>query len=108
MLTWNQIHEIVARAARTEVRLIHLPSELIAAFDANWGAALLGDKTHSVMFDNSKIKRVVPDFAATIPFSRGAEEVMAWFDADPARRMVDQRLNQLMDTMIAAYESIRP
>lgn len=108
LLTWNQIHEIVARAARTEVRLIHLPSELIAAFDANWGAALLGDKTHSVMFDNSKIKRVVPDFAATIPFSRGAEEVMAWFDADPARRMVDQRLNQLMDTMIAAYESIRP
>jgi nucleoside-diphosphate-sugar epimerase len=108
LLTWDQIHEIVARAARTELRLVHLPSELIAAYDATWGAALLGDKTHSVIFDNSKIKRVVPDFAATIPYSRGAEEVMAWFDADPARQVVDERLNRLMDTMIAAYESIRP
>ena len=108
LLSWDQIHEIVARAARTELRAVHLPSELIAAYDATWGAALLGDKAHSVMFDNSKIKRIVPDFAATIPYSRGAEEVMAWFDADPARQVVDERLNRLMDTMIAAYESIRP
>ena len=108
LLTWNQIHEIVARAARTEARLVHVPSELIAAFDATWGASLLGDKTHSVVFDNSKIKRVVPDFAATIPFSHGAEEVMAWFDADPARRVVDERLDALMDRMIAAYRSIWP
>jgi nucleoside-diphosphate-sugar epimerase len=108
LLSWDQIHEIVARAARTELRAVHLPSELIAAYDATWGAALLGDKAHSVMFDNSKIKRIVPDFSATIPYSRGAEEVMAWFDADPARQVVDERLNRLMDTMIAAYESIRP
>jgi nucleoside-diphosphate-sugar epimerase len=108
LLSWDQIHEIVARAARTELRAVHLPSELIAAYDATWGAALLGDKAHSVMFDNSKIKRIVPDFAATIPYSRGAEEVMAWFDADPARQVVDERLNRLIDTMIAAYESIRP
>ena len=108
LLTWNQIHEIVARAARTEARLVHLPSELIAAFDATWGASLLGDKTHSVVFDNSKIKRIVPDFAATIPFSRGAEEVMAWYDADPARQVVDERLDALMDRMIAAYRSIWP
>jgi nucleoside-diphosphate-sugar epimerase len=108
LLSWDQIHEIVARAARTELRAVHLPSELIAAYDATWGAALLGDKAHSVMFDNSKIKRIVPDFSATIPYSRGAEEVMAWFDADPARQVVDERLNRLIDTMIAAYESIRP
>jgi nucleoside-diphosphate-sugar epimerase len=108
LLSWDQIYEIVARAARAELRMVHLPSELIAAYDTAWGAALLGDKTHSVMFDNSKIKRIVPDFAATIPYSRGAEEVMAWFDADPARHVVDERMNHLMDTMIAAYESIRP
>ena len=108
LLTWDQIYEIVARAARTELRMVHLPSELIAAYDATWGAALLGDKTHSVMFDNSKIKRIVPDFAATIPYSRGAEEVMAWFDADPARQVVDERMDRLMDRMIAAYESIWP
>ena len=50
------------------------------------GAGLVGDKAHSVIFDNSKLKRLVPDFAASIPFVRGAEEIMAWFDADPARQ----------------------
>jgi nucleoside-diphosphate-sugar epimerase len=108
LLTWDQIYEIVARAARTEFRPVHVTSELIAAYDATWGAALLGDKTHSVVFDNTKIKRVVPDFAATIPYSRGAEEVMAWYDADPARQVVDQRMNQLVDRLIAAHDSIRP
>lgn len=108
LLTWDQIYEIVARAARAEFRPVHVPSELVAAYDAAWGAALLGDKAHSVVFDNTKIKRVVPDFAATIPYSRGAEEVMAWYDADPARQVVDEPMNQLMSRLIAASESIRP
>jgi nucleoside-diphosphate-sugar epimerase len=108
LLTWNQIYEILARAAGVEARLVHIPSELIAAFDANWGAGLLGDKAHSMIFDNSKIKRVVPGFAASIPFSRGAEEVMAWYDADLARQVVDQKIDQLSDQIIAAYESIWP
>jgi hypothetical protein len=47
----------------------------------------------------------VPDFAATIPFARGAEEIMVWYDADPARQVVDNELNQKMDDIIAAYES---
>jgi nucleoside-diphosphate-sugar epimerase len=107
-LSWNQIHEIVARALGVEPRLVRLPSELIAAFDPAWGAALLGDKANSMIFDNSKIRRVVPDFAATIPYSRGVEEVVAWYDADPARQVVDERIDGLMDRMIAAYRSIWP
>jgi nucleoside-diphosphate-sugar epimerase len=108
LLTWNQIYEIMAKAAGVEARLVHVPSELIAAFDPNWGAGLLGDKAHSMIFDNSKIKRAVPDFVASIPFSRGAEEVLAWFDADPARQVVDQKMDELMDRIIASYESIWP
>jgi nucleoside-diphosphate-sugar epimerase len=108
LLTWNQIFEIVARAAGAEARLVHVPSEFIAAFDPNWGAGLLGDKSHSVIFDNTKIKRVVPDFAATIPYARGAEEVIAWYDADPARQKVDPAFDQLIDRIIAAYESAWP
>ena len=107
-LNWNQIHEILARAAGAEPRLVHIPSELINAYDPNWGAGLLGDKANSMVFDNSKIKRVVPDFVCKIPFSRGAEEVMAWFDADPSRQVVDQKMDALMDQLIAAYESIWP
>jgi nucleoside-diphosphate-sugar epimerase len=106
LLTWNQIYTIMAHAAGVEPRIVHVPSDLIAAFDPEVGAGLLGDKAHSVVFDNTKIKRLVPDFAATIPFSQGAEEIVAWFDADPARQVVDERVNHLIDKVIAAYEAI--
>ncbi len=108
VLTWNQIFEIVARAAGTQARLVHVPSEFIAAFDPEWGASLLGDKTHSMIFDNSKIKRLVPDYAATIPFARGAEEIMSWFDSNPSQQVVNEEMNGLMDRIIAAYESAWP
>jgi nucleoside-diphosphate-sugar epimerase len=109
LLTWDQIFTILARAAGVaEPRLVHVPSEVIAAFDSDWGAGLLGDKAHSVIFDNSKIKRLVPDFAATIPFSQGAEEIMVWFDAAPARRVADAEANDLLERIIAAHEAIRP
>ena len=98
----------MAQAAGTTADTVHVPSELIAAFDPAWGAGLLGDKTHSVIFDNAKIKRLVPDFAATIPFSQGAREMIAWYDADPARQVVDQTLDQLIDRIIASYRSAWP
>ena len=108
MLTWNQIYTVVARAAGVEPQIVHVPSDLIAAFDPEMGASLLGDKAHSVIFDNTKIKRLVPDFAATIPFSQGAREIVAWFDADPARQVVDRQANDLFDRIIAAYGAIQP
>lgn len=103
LLTWNQIYTIVGRAAGVKPKLVHVPSDVIARYDAEWGAGLLGDKAHSVIFDNSKIKRFVPDFAPAIPFSRGAEEIMAWYDADPARQTVDARLDGLMDALVAQW-----
>jgi nucleoside-diphosphate-sugar epimerase len=107
-LSWNQIHEILGRAAGAKPELVHVPSDLIAAYDANWGASLLGDKTHSMIFDNSKVRRLVPDFRAEIPFCRGAEEVLAWFDADPSRRVVDEKFDRLTDTLIAAQRAAFP
>jgi len=108
LLTWNQIFELVAQAAGVEANLIHIPSDFIARFSADWGASLLGDKAHSVIFDNSKIKRAVPDFVAAIPFSQGAREIMAWYDADPARQKVNAEIDQRMDDIIAAYETALP
>ncbi len=105
LLTWNQIYTILAHAAGVEPQIVHVPSDLIAAFDPEVGAGLLGDKAHSVIFDNSKIKRLVPDFAATIPFSHGAREIVTWFDADPARQVVDEHVDHLIDRIIAAYGS---
>lgn len=107
-LSWNQIHEILGRAAGAKPELVHAPSELIAAYDPNWGAGLLGDKTHSMVFDNSKIRRLVPDFRAEIPFCRGAEEILAWYDADASRRVVNEKFDQLTDTIIAAQRAAYP
>jgi nucleoside-diphosphate-sugar epimerase len=103
VVTWNQIVDIIADAAGVTAQIVHMPSERIAAFDAQWGAGLLGDKAHSMVFDNTKIKRLVPEYVATIPFHGGAAEIIAWYDSHPAAQQVDAVLDQLMDTMIAAY-----
>ena len=106
LLTWNQIFELTAQAAGTTANIVHIPSDTIAGYDADWGAELFGDKAHSMIFDNTKIKKIVPDFAATIPFSHGIKEIMNWHDADSARQIVDEKLNQLMDKIIADWESV--
>jgi len=103
VLTWNQIYTIVGHAAGVEPQIVHVPSDVIATFDAEVGAGLLGDKAHSVIFDNSKIKRLVPDFVATIPFSQGAREIVAWFDADPARQVVNAQVDGMIDRMISSF-----
>lgn len=108
LLTWNQIYEIVARAAAAPLNFIHIPSDFCAALAPELKGTLLGDKTHSMIFDNSKIKRVAPEFRAAIPFSRGAEEIMAWHDADPARQVVNGELDAAMDRIVAAYEAAWP
>ncbi|MCJ7551425.1 MAG: SDR family oxidoreductase [Anaerolineae bacterium] len=108
-LTWNQIFRIVGRAAGvSDIDIVHVPSEMIHAYDANWGDGLLGDKAYSVAFDNSKIKRLVPDYVATIPFVQGAAETMAWFDAEPARQAVDEDWNQLLETIVGRVRGAYP
>ena len=102
LLTWNQIHDLLAAAAGVEAKHCHVPSTTIASYDADWGDSLLGDKTHSMIFDNSKIKRVVPGFSAAIPYAQGARETLAWYDAEPARRQVDAATDALMDRLVQA------
>ncbi|MFC6021567.1 SDR family oxidoreductase [Plantactinospora solaniradicis] len=103
VLSWNQIAETLAAAAGVSARIVHVPSDAIAAADPNWGAALLGDKAHSMVFDNSKLRGLVPDYVATVPFARGAREMVDWHDADPARQRIDTRLDAVMDRLVEAY-----
>jgi nucleoside-diphosphate-sugar epimerase len=103
VLTWDQIYTILAEAAGAEPRLVHVPSDAIAAADPGIGAGLLGDKTHSVIFDNSKVRALVPHFTARVPFARGAREMVAWHDADPERRAVDEDVDRLFDALVEAY-----
>jgi len=103
-LTWNQLALLTAKAAGAGARIIHIPSEVIARFNADWGASLLGDKSHSMIFDNSKIKRFVPDYQTVIPFSAGIREVVQWYDADRSRQHIDAEHDQLIDTIIGHFE----
>jgi nucleoside-diphosphate-sugar epimerase len=104
LLSWNQIYTIVAQAAGAEPNLVHVPSELIAMVDPDWGASLLGDKAHSMIFDNTKIHKLVPQFNPIIPFKQGVEEIMAWYDQDPRRQVVDQHNDQVQDQLIQAMQ----
>ena len=107
-LTWNQIYQILGKAAGVEPQLVHVPSDLIAAYNKTIGDSLLGDKTHSAIFDNSKIKQVVPEFNANIPFSQGAAEIVAWHLADPSRQMIDPAFNALCDRVLENYHKAWP
>lgn len=103
VLTWNQIAYALAKALGVEPRIVHVPSEAIAAADPEWGAGLLGDKAHSMVFDNAKLRDVVPDYVATVPFEQGAREIVAWHLEDPVRQRVDERLDTVMDRLVEAY-----
>jgi nucleoside-diphosphate-sugar epimerase len=107
VLTWNQIFETIGAAAGVKPKLVHVPSDFIAGIDPDRGASLLGDKTWSAVFDNSKIKRFVPDFVATKTFAQGMRESVSWFDGDPARRKVSDKANEITERILAAFKGQR-
>lgn len=99
-LPWNQIYRLFARAAGVpEPELVHVASETIASHSPELGANLLGDRSHSVVFDNTKIKSLVPGYTATIPFADGAREIVDWYDAHPVLQVVDQQFMDLSDRL---------
>jgi len=106
ILTWNQIYEAIAEAAGTPAKMVHIPSDFIARFDPAQLGNLQGDKAVSVIFDNTKIKRFVPGFVATINFKQGIKRTVEWFEADPQRMRIDAPTNAFMDKVIAAYQQL--
>ncbi len=104
VMTWNQFYRITGAAAGMEPELVHIASDFIGACIPESLGGLLGDKAVSVVFDNSKIKRFVPDYCATVPFAQGIRQTIDWFDADPARRQIDEEANARWDRLIDAYE----
>src|SRR5690348_13817797 len=103
VLTWDQIAHALGAALGVTPRLVHVPSDVIAAHDPEWGAGLLGDKTHSMVFDNAKLRSIVPGWRAVIPFEQGAREIVEWYLADPARQVTDAALDAVMDKLAAAW-----
>jgi nucleoside-diphosphate-sugar epimerase len=104
VLTWNQITQIIAHAAGVdEPELVHVASDAIARVLPEDGPGFVGDKAHSVLFDNTKVKSLVPEFQAVIPYWQGAAEMIAWYDADPARKRVEPVIDAGFDELIAKH-----
>src|SRR6478735_6149209 len=105
VLTWNQIYQAVADAAGVAApKLVHLACDFIAAGVPESAGSLLGDKANCAVFDNSKIKRFVPEYVASTRFHDGIRESIAWFDQDPTRKIIDEQANARWDALIAANE----
>jgi len=104
-LTWNQFYLATAHAAGVEEpKLVHIASDFITTCLPEMTGSLLGDKSYTAIFDNTKIRSFVPDFQATTPYAEGIARTIAWFDTDERRRLIDTSANINWDKLIAAYE----
>lgn len=100
-LSWNQIYQYTAAAVGCEATIVHVTSDKICELDADYTGSLLGDKAVSAIFDNSKIKRLVPEFKATIPYREGIKRTIAWFEEDAQRQFVDPQTDAFIERLIA-------
>lgn len=104
VLTWDQIYTMTAHAAGVEPRIVHIASDYLGACMPDLVGSLTGDKSSSVVFDNSKIKRFVPGYCAKVRFEEGVERTVAWFNAEAERRVIDEEANSAWDRIIDGYE----
>ncbi|MGH7997215.1 MAG: NAD-dependent epimerase/dehydratase family protein [Opitutaceae bacterium] len=103
--TWNDLYAATAEAAGvSRPNLVHIASDFIVGCLPDMTGSLLGDKANSALFDNTKIRRFVPDYVATTRYREGIARTIAWFDADPARHQIDEEASAAWDRLIAAYD----
>jgi nucleoside-diphosphate-sugar epimerase len=108
VLTWNQIYKQTYAALGLLPRLVHISSDLLATWDEHYLGSLVGDKSNSVVFDNSKIKRFVPEFGCKVRWSEGVRRSIAWFDAKPERQTIDSEADRKWDAILTAYRQAFP
>jgi nucleoside-diphosphate-sugar epimerase len=101
ILTWDQIHLTLAAAAGVRAPVLrHRASESIAEHVPGWRDVLEHDFRHSMLFDTTKLRTLVPGFAPRVSFAEGAREAIAYHDADPASRVVDHDLDRAFDALL--------
>lgn len=104
VLNWNIILNQIAEAAGLEVHPIHISSDFIVAHSPDQKGNLLGDKAESAVFDNSKIKSLVPEFNVATSFKEGISRTIKWFEKNPEFRKVDEDFDKQLDHIIKSYE----
>jgi nucleoside-diphosphate-sugar epimerase len=108
VLSWDQIYLEGYQALGLASNLIHIPSGLIAKYWPHAYGSLTGDKSNSVVFDNSKIKSFVPAFTCEVDWAMGLRRALAWFESHPEYQTLDHELESIWDHLIADYERAFP
>lgn len=107
-LTWNQIYKTIADALSVELKAYHVSSDFLAACsDYDFEGGLTGDKACSVVFDNSKLKSVVPGFVPTVRFEDGIRMTLDYIMKHPEYQIEDKEFDQWCDKIIAALEKVK-
>ena len=108
-LTWNQIHQCIADTLGVAYKPYYVSSDFIAAtgnfFDYRGG--LIGDKANTVVFDNAKLKRAVPEFKAVVRFDQGVRHTLEYVLSHKECQKEDAEFDSWCDKVIAAMENAR-
>lgn len=105
-LTWDQIHQAIGAAFGVIPSIVHIPSEIIAREVPELGPGLLGDKMYSVVFDNTKIKRFVPEYHASITVAEGMRRSAQWYERHPESKVADPRVEAQIDGLLARWKAV--
>ena len=103
-LTWNSIYDIIGGILGRKVIKIHISTDMLCKFEPSWEGGLTGDKCVSVRFDNSKIKRVVPEFCAVTRFDQGIGQTLKYILSHSDCQIPDPEFDALCDRIISAAE----
>ena len=105
-LTWNQIYQEIAKALHVPLKLYHATSDFLSAVGKQYDfeGSLIGDKSTTVIFDNSKLKSVVPTFSAKVPFRKGIRLTLEYLEKHPECKVLDAEFDLFCDQVIAAEE----
>jgi nucleoside-diphosphate-sugar epimerase len=107
-VTWNQIYQCIADTLGVSLHACYIPSDFLAAVsDYDFEGSLLGDKANSVIFDNTKIRRAVPEFRAEIRADQGIRQTVQHILAHPELQIPDPEFDAWCDRVITAYENLK-
>jgi nucleoside-diphosphate-sugar epimerase len=109
VLTWDQIYTLVAEAMGVKPKLVHLASEFfpVVAPEWFWSDLIVGDLSHSAVFDNTKVRRFVPGFAPKLTFQRGALRLAQWRREHPELTGPAAGVDAVFDRLVGAYGAAR-
>jgi nucleoside-diphosphate-sugar epimerase len=104
VLTWNQIYaEIAAALGVASPMVVKVPTDFICRIAPQFTGTLKGDKAHAAVFDNAKIKRLVPEFDCRVPFRVGVRESVAWLRAHPEQQNRKPELDEVIERVLEAW-----